>query len=136
LPNSCFTDSFQIIVEDSSKTYEPGYSEKFSLNVLMITSPRAGQIFTIGQTVDVTWRSVPSLISAMLLKVSTDGGKNFKYILLNSLPASTTSFNWVIGSEADSSNSQVSFPSNNCIIMIRDYGLDSKRDLSGVFSVR
>ncbi len=59
-----------------------------------MTSPTAGQTFTAGQTVPISWTaSDDEAIRSFTLLYSTDGGRTW-LTLVENLPPGTTSFNW------------------------------------------
>jgi hypothetical protein len=133
LPTTSSSDSFQIKVEDNSGNYDAGISNPFSLKVILITNPIANQTFTVGQTVSITWRDAASNISSLQLMLSTDGGTTFGDMLTMSLPSTTNSYSWIVGSEP---GSIFSYPSSKCVIKVMDYTNNNLKDISGTFTVQ
>ncbi len=134
LPITSFTDSFQIMVEDNGNTYAAGTSALFSVKYIVITSPTAGQTFSVGQTVTITWKDTPAKLSSLRVRLSTDGGRSFGEMLTSSISdLSQTSYAWVIGSEPGGS---FSYPSSSCVLRIQDYTNDQLFDVTGTFSVQ
>ncbi len=62
--------------------------------VFKITSPKAGDTLTIGSTVNLKWQ-VPQAV-AVLLYISTDGGKNYLSIYDGPIASGITSYQWTL----------------------------------------
>jgi hypothetical protein len=132
LPTTWYSDSFQIKVEDNDGAYEPGISERTSIKFIIITSPTKGQTFTVGQSVNVTWR-VSSGISSIHVVLSTDGGRSYQEMLTGSVPPNTV-LAWTIGSEP--SGVAFAYPSDSCKIKISNYLEETVFDVSSMFHVQ
>jgi hypothetical protein len=135
LPTTSATDSFQIKIEDNSGYYYAGTTGLFSLKAIIISNPIPNQTFAVGQTVSIIWRDAVSKISSLRLMLSTDGGVTFGDMLTMSIPATTNSFSWIVGSEPGS-GSPFSYPSSKCIIKLMDYTNSNLKDVSGTFTVQ
>jgi hypothetical protein len=133
LPTANVSDSFRIQVEDKNGDLEAGASENLSLKFIILSSPTAGQTFTVGQSVTIAWRATAARLTSLQLMLSVNNGIQFQNMLLNSLPATQTSYTWVVGSEPGTT---FTFPSSQCIIKLRDYGNDKYNDITGVISVQ
>jgi|GEM_PF-1722821 len=60
-------------------------------------SPSGGEVFRIGETIPISWSSSDNVrVAAHHIKLSTDGGKTYSYIIATGLPGTTQSFNWAI----------------------------------------
>ena len=96
---------------------------------LELVSPKGGESYQVGQTVEVKWKiNDATKISSVGIKLSLDNGKSF---LGNDLETSsifppTTTFSWTITDEHVSSQ---------CLLEVYDYIDNSINDKSGTFSV-
>lgn len=133
LPESWNADNIQIKIEDSSHTYDPGISGVFSVRYILITSPDANQTFTVGQSVPISWRIIPSKFGHLEFMLSTDSGKSFNDMLTRSIsPDTTPPLTWIVGSEP---GWQFTYPCAACVLKICEYNDRNLNDISGIFSV-
>ena len=96
---------------------------------LEIVSPKGGESYTVGQSVEIKWKiNDASKIGSVGITLSLDNGKTFSaYDLeLTSIYPPTTTFSWTIASD------QVS---DQCVIEVREYNDHSINDKSGAFTV-
>ncbi len=134
LPITSYTDSFQIMVEDSGNTYAAGITAPFSIKYIVITNPVAGQTLAAGSTVMITWKDIPAKLSSLRILLSTDGGNSFSDMLTGSIgDLSETSYAWIIGAEPGGS---FTYPSSRCIVKIADYIINNCFDVTETFSVQ
>jgi hypothetical protein len=134
LPTTWYSDSFQIKVEDNDGAYDEGVSGYLHEKYIIITNPVAGQTFSVGQSVTITFRALASQLSSVLFRLSTDNGMSYGEMLTGSVQPSVHSINWVIGSEPGGT---FTYPSTTCKIRLEDYNVgNSIFDISGTFSVQ
>jgi hypothetical protein len=130
LPTTWYSDSFQIKVEDNDGDHPSGISGRTAIKFIVITSPAKGQSFTVGQSVNVTWRVSPG-ISSIHVMLATDS-LYFQEMLTRSVPWDSV-LTWKIGSEP--SGVIFAYPSDSCRIRISNYLEEMVCDTSGIFSV-
>lgn len=133
LPTTWYSDSFQIKVEDGAGVYDTGISGYLHLKYIILTTAFTGKIVKVGDSITLNWRINPSMFSSLALMLSTDSGKVYNAIPNISLPKSSQSFTWIVGSET---GWIFTFPSSRCKIMIQDYFENSYKDVSDIFTVR
>ncbi len=133
LPTTSYSDSFQIKVEDDAGVYHAGVSEYLHVKYIILTSALAGQTFSAGDAVSLTWRINRSFFTALSILLSTDSGKSFNNIASSAIQPTVTFYTWMVGAETGGT---FTYPSSGCIVQIRDYAQPNYKDQSGLFSVQ
>jgi hypothetical protein len=77
---------------------------------------------------------VPEKLSSLRVLLSTDGGKSFDDVRSSSCDPKDGSYTWTVGSEE--SQLEFNYPSDNCIIKLRDYDNGALFDVSDKFSIQ
>jgi hypothetical protein len=140
LPAMWWSDSFQIKVEDNGGTHDAGVSGYLHLKYIILTTALTGRTVKVGDSITLSWRVLPALISSVEAMLSTDSGKSpFREIInTGSIPVGTAlSCIWVVGSETPSDSINFFYPTSGCIVKVRKYSSveDGFIDLSGIFTV-
>lgn len=106
-----------------------------------ITSPKEGETYAAGETMNITWTSSEPLNVKLVVDVSLDGGKVWTQIVDQALAEGTQKYDWTIPAELsvyDASAGKpvpVSSATENAIIMVYDYDNHDTKGLSGTFTI-
>jgi hypothetical protein len=103
-----------------------------------VVTPTAGDYYTVGQTVRISFKIDAAQITGCTPAVSIDGGKTWCDITLQITPSKTSggellSYDWVIGQEDET----VAYAGTMtaCRIKVSLYGEDTVNDQTGFFTI-
>jgi hypothetical protein len=112
---------------------------------IMLTSPKGGESFTIGDSLHVKWKlcnSGTTEINAVDPMLSPDGGTTWCYLKQNSIPVGGAGFGdyaWKIPDSITLQGEWFQLKSNaKCRIKVEQYSTDDakQRSLSGAFTIK
>jgi uncharacterized protein YuzE len=136
IPSTTFSDSFQVMVEDTTGAYHSNVSRTVSVKYILVTSPAANDTFRVGDTVRITWRASTEIASVGIW-LTTDNwtSSSSNCIQANGSTKKTDPYyQWIIGHEA--SGWPFAYPSGTCEIRVQDYNTEAGSDMTGLFTVR
>jgi hypothetical protein len=106
---------------------------------IQLVAPSGDDSPTIGEPLQVTWRSVGGYSGGVYASISVDGGQNWYPIAGDPIatgPGETRSVTWIVGPVNDEGGSRVDPVSNDVLVKVEDYQQpDLYVDVSGRFSI-
>jgi hypothetical protein len=112
---------------------------------ILLTSPKGGQTFKVGDTLRVKWKlcnTGPTQIDAVDPMLSPDGGTTWCFLKVNSIPVGDASFGNYAWKIPDSIGLQGEFfqlkNNSKCRIKVEQYSTsDAKqRSIGGIFTIK
>lgn len=101
--------------------------------VTKVTTPNGGETVQIGNTFNITWTATDAdgnnTISRVDVKLSTDGGATFPFVLAQSLPGNATNFQWQVNLPFTSVSAKVR------VIATDDQDATGQDDSDSVFNI-
>lgn len=112
---------------------------------ILLTSPKGGESFKIGDTLRVKWKlcnSGTAEIDAVDPMISPDNGTTWCYMKVNSIPAGSPSFGnyaWKIPDSVELQGKRFPLKDNaNCRVKVEQYSTsdDRQRSIGGAFTIK